>query len=344
MTVTIFSTSWRRSGLAAVVASVGLLGSGQPAKASAYPPPSGAVAFVDQLKCAAGVTELASFVGVGSGTVSGNPSYTMTPGATSVTGSFSGWTSSEAGKKWGVFDYSPQASYYADVDARYQGLGLDMPRPATDGSYRMTWKLGAAKRLFFPIVDFDDSTVVSVSGRRAGAAVAANAIPRGAQAPAVAVEGASVRISRNPALTEGTNDFDTQADVVFDQPVDEVEMTFTVAGPAIAATVAVLRPYTCQGADNATPTAPDLVLGGSVGEPLTGQLQSADPEGDAVTYTVGQLPPGLSIGADGTVSGTPTEPGVTTVEVQACDGTGACSTGRVAFVVHECPDASPTPY
>ncbi len=42
------------------------------------------------------------------------------------------------------------------------------------------------------------------------------------------------------------------------------------------------------------------------GEPVILQIQAQDPQGDAITFTADDLPPGLSISADGLITGTPT--------------------------------------
>ncbi|MFI6317967.1 Ig-like domain-containing protein [Nonomuraea sp. NPDC050556] len=106
--------------------------------------------------------------------------------------------------------------------------------------------------------------------------------------------------------------------------------------------------FTVTNAANTPPAAPSGVFGGPVGSPLPGKITAEDSDGGPVTVTVldpSKLPPGVTIGADGTVSGTPTQKGTYQVPIKACDGQGACTTGSAAFVIHECPPAEqPDPY
>lgn len=94
------------------------------------------------------------------------------------------------------------------------------------------------------------------------------------------------------------------------------------------------------------PNAPDAVLSGPVGTPLSGSVAPEQAPGSAVTYTVtdpSKLPAGVTIGADGAVTGTPTATGSYQVPVKACDGAGNCADGEAVVVVHDCPDPKPEP-
>lgn len=104
--------------------------------------------------------------------------------------------------------------------------------------------------------------------------------------------------------------------------------------------------FTVTNAHNTAPAQPSGVFGGPTGSPLPGRVEARDQDGDSVTFSVpnpAELPPGVTIGADGAVSGTPTKPGTYQVAVKACDGKGGCATGVAAFVIHECPRAEPAP-
>lgn len=95
------------------------------------------------------------------------------------------------------------------------------------------------------------------------------------------------------------------------------------------------------------PTPAKAGVAGTVGVALSGSLTSVDPEQDKVTFTVveGTLPPGVQVGADGAITGTPTREGDSTVTVRACDGSGACSSSEVTFsICGPTPTDEETPY
>ncbi|WP_030776619.1 putative Ig domain-containing protein, partial [Streptomyces sp. NRRL F-2664] len=58
----------------------------------------------------------------------------------------------------------------------------------------------------------------------------------------------------------------------------------------------------------------------TVGQPYSTTVETAGGTGEAAfTVTGGTLPPGLALAADGTLSGTPTQPGTYTFTVTATD-------------------------
>ncbi|SFK94265.1 hypothetical protein SAMN05216275_14226 [Streptosporangium canum] len=87
---------------------------------------------------------------------------------------------------------------------------------------------------------------------------------------------------------------------------------------------------------NQPPTAPYLVLSGSVGQTLDGSLTSVDPEGGEVTYSATTPVPWLNVTVrpHGTVVARAIRPGVHQVPVKACDERGACADGRVVVVAY----------
>ncbi|MFI6319062.1 hypothetical protein ACIBG8_16140 [Nonomuraea sp. NPDC050556] len=109
-------------------------------------------------------------------------------------------------------------------------------------------------------------------------------------------------------------------------------------------------PYTPPGpepTDDATPGSEDplafdpssLQVTGTVGTRVTASLTVTGSYGLTVTYTVldrSKLPPGVTIGADGRITGTPTAPGTFTVPVKACAGT-ECAQGSIIFTVKPSP-------
>ena len=93
---------------------------------------------------------------------------------------------------------------------------------------------------------------------------------------------------------------------------------------------------------NKAPVAEDVALEpyfGRVGTAFSGfdinALSSffSDPESEALTFTIEDLPPGLSVNAEGYVSGTPIASGTFAVKVRASDPTGLSDTLTLTFVV-----------
>ena len=93
---------------------------------------------------------------------------------------------------------------------------------------------------------------------------------------------------------------------------------------------------------NKAPVAEDVALEpyfGRVGTAFTGfdinGLSSffSDPESEALTFTIEDLPPGLSVNAEGYVSGTPIASGTFAVKVRASDPAGLSDTLTLTFVV-----------
>ncbi|MFI6325315.1 SdrD B-like domain-containing protein [Nonomuraea sp. NPDC050556] len=114
-----------------------------------------------------------------------------------------------------------------------------------------------------------------------------------------------------------------------------------VTPPVVTPPVVAPKPY-----DNRPPTAPrpsEATVAGAVGTPITGQLTSEDPEGGKVTFEVssGSLPPGVSLGKDGKITGTPTEAGQFRPTIKACDAYGQCSSTVVTFSI--CGSCAPAP-
>ena len=64
-------------------------------------------------------------------------------------------------------------------------------------------------------------------------------------------------------------------------------------------------------------------------------LTASDPDGDTYTFTVtaGTLPPGVTLNADGTFTGTPTATGTFTATITICDSNGLCSNGVLSIQV-----------
>lgn len=87
-------------------------------------------------------------------------------------------------------------------------------------------------------------------------------------------------------------------------------------------------------------SAPDAVLSGPVGKKLQGTVATGESQAVHTVTDPSKLPPGVTIGADGTVSGTPTATGTYRVPVKACDGAN-CAQGEAVFVIHDCPEPQP---
>ena len=74
-------------------------------------------------------------------------------------------------------------------------------------------------------------------------------------------------------------------------------------------------------------------LQGAVGRAVREQIVASDPEGDAITLTAIGLPPGVSMTADGLLTGTPGAAGTFTVSVRATDSRGAVVTDSFSWRV-----------
>lgn len=75
-------------------------------------------------------------------------------------------------------------------------------------------------------------------------------------------------------------------------------------------------------------------------QPVNGaRLAGTDADGDSLTYSVtgGTLPDGITLGRDGTFSGTPTRPAGVTVQVTVSDGQGGTTVANVSVFVPESP-------
>ncbi|WP_435102361.1 putative Ig domain-containing protein [Halarchaeum sp. P4] len=96
----------------------------------------------------------------------------------------------------------------------------------------------------------------------------------------------------------------------------------------------VTRQYALTVNDPPTVTTPSTLPSGVVGVTYSQTLQTSGGTG-TVTWAVtnGSLPPGLTLTADGTLSGTPSESGSYTVTVTATDATGATTSQQVTLDV-----------
>lgn len=87
--------------------------------------------------------------------------------------------------------------------------------------------------------------------------------------------------------------------------------------------------------DIGRPDAPRLVGDAEMHLPVGGSITRAlftNPEQDAFTARVmaGSLPPGMTLGADGTLTGSPQVAGRFEFSVETCDSHGACSVWALA--------------
>jgi hypothetical protein len=74
---------------------------------------------------------------------------------------------------------------------------------------------------------------------------------------------------------------------------------------------------------------------GTVGSSLT--VAPAIISGGPVTASAllsGSVPPGMAVNADGTITGTPTQPGTYSMELRLCNGAGGCTTQAVTIIVN----------
>jgi hypothetical protein len=114
-----------------------------------------------------------------------------------------------------------------------------------------------------------------------------------------------------------------------------------LAGPA-AGSAAAAAPASVAAASAAAPAAPpvpNLLLNGTVNQPLAGELPGSGSSTATFTVTSPNLmPPGVVVTPSGTITGIPTADGVYGVAVSAC-GTSGCTPGTVTFMI--APDAAP---
>ena len=107
----------------------------------------------------------------------------------------------------------------------------------------------------------------------------------------------------------------------------------TLAGPAALAAAPV------PGAGSGSPLVPNLLVNGTVNQPVSGTMPgSAD---GTTTFTVTSpalMPPGIVLTPSGAVTGIPTADGVYGVTVSACSTSG-CTPGTATFTI--APDAAP---
>lgn len=167
---------------------------------------------------------------------------------------------------------------------------------------------------------------LSVQGVSAGQAVT---YAHGAGLPAGLVLAADGTLSGTP-VAAGVVTVPVQACAGTQCQTATLTVTVVAAGeePDPGATGEPVEPYT-----------PSFVVGGiavQVGVQYTGSLTvTGAPQGAEVTYTVADqslVPAGLTIAADGTVSGVTTQAGVFAVPVKVCAGT-ACATVTVTITV-----------
>lgn len=75
----------------------------------------------------------------------------------------------------------------------------------------------------------------------------------------------------------------------------------------------------------------------TTGTPASLQIHAISSGGNALTYSATGLPPGLSIGSSGLISGTPTTAGTYSVNVTANDTTGASDSASFGWTVNPAP-------
>ncbi|MGI5170245.1 hypothetical protein ACQEU3_38415 [Spirillospora sp. CA-253888] len=143
---------------------------------------------------------------------------------------------------WETFDYP--ADYNGGLDPRWQGRALNFD--ALRGRLTVDYKLTHAQRVFFSVVDLDAYEHLRVVGHRDGTPVVPRGFPRGVANPQVAVDqGAlSVRDVIGP-IHSGPIDFEPEhlADVVFDEPVDQVRLIATGTANGLAS---ITRFFGCR--------------------------------------------------------------------------------------------------
>jgi hypothetical protein len=113
-----------------------------------------------------------------------------------------------------------------------------------------------------------------------------------------------------------------------------------LAGPAAgsAAAAAPIAPGFTTAAAHA-PAVPNLLVNGTVNQPVSGQLPGSG--NGTTTFTVATpnlMPPGVTVTPGGTITGIPTADGVYGVTINACSTSG-CTAGTATFTI--APDAAP---
>jgi hypothetical protein len=115
-----------------------------------------------------------------------------------------------------------------------------------------------------------------------------------------------------------------------------------LAGPATGSAAAATSgsgAVSGSGATTDAPVTPNLLLSGTVNQPLSGALPGS--AAGLVTFTVTSpnlMPPGVAVTPTGTVTGIPTADGIYGVSVTACS-TAGCTPGTITFTI--APDAAP---
>ena len=97
---------------------------------------------------------------------------------------------------------------------------------------------------------------------------------------------------------------------------------------------------------NSAPTLANAAFNGTVGSAFSAQLNGADDDNTALTYSVtgGALPSGLSLSSDGKITGTPTVTGNFSATVTVSDGT-LTGTAQIGFTIvrgNSAPTVAPT--
>jgi hypothetical protein len=110
-------------------------------------------------------------------------------------------------------------------------------------------------------------------------------------------------------------------------------VAMALAGPAVGSAAAAAP------ADRGMPVVPNLVLNGTVNQPVANQLPGS--ANGMTTFTVTSpslMPPGVVVTPTGAITGIPTADGIYGVAVSACSSSG-CTPGTVTFTI--APDAAP---
>jgi hypothetical protein len=103
--------------------------------------------------------------------------------------------------------------------------------------------------------------------------------------------------------------------------------------------IALAGPGAGTAAAASVPVVPNLLLNGTVNQPLSGTLPGSDSAGTTFTVTSPSLmPPGIDVTPAGGVTGIPTADGIYGVTVTAC-GPDGCTPGTITFTI--APDTAP---